>query len=69
MEYIDFEPNISDENANSNFVFRSFIDDSSEIGGQEPSFYRKFFNQTRDPAEAVFDDDGLHLNTRDFKLF
>ena len=69
MEYIDFEPNISDENANLNFVFRSFIDDSSEIGGQEPSFYRKFFSQTREPAEAVFDDDGLHLNTRDFKLF
>ena len=37
------------------------------VGGQEPSFYRKNFNQTRDPAEAVFDDDGLLLNTRDFQ--
>ena len=45
---------------------RSFTNDSSEVGGQELSFYRKFFNQTWDPAEAVFDHDGLHLNTRDF---
>ena len=37
------------------------------VGGQEPSFYGKIFNQTRDPAETVFDDDGLLLNTRDFQ--
>ena len=71
MEYVDFEADTSDENANLNFLSddenRSFTDDSSMVGGQEPSFYRKFFNQTRDPAEAVFDDDRLLLSTRNFQ--
>ena len=46
MEYIDFEASVSDEDANLNFSSddekednRSFIADSSEVGGQEPSFY------------------------------
>ena len=74
MEYIDFEASVSDEDANLNFSSdeekdndnRSFIDDSSQVDGQEPSFYRKFLNQTRYSAEAVFDDDdGSHLKTRD----
>ena len=52
MEYIDFEASVSDKDANLNFSSddekeddnRSFIADSSEVGGQEPSFYWKFFN-------------------------
>ena len=47
MEYIDFEASVSDEDANLNFSSddekeddsRSFIADSSKVGGQEPSFY------------------------------
>ena len=73
IEYIDFEASVSNEDANLNFSSdgekdndnRSFIDDSSEVGDEEPSFYRIFFNQTKDPAEAVLDDGGLHLDTRD----
>ena len=75
MEYIDFEASVSDKDANLNFLSdeekdndnRSFVDDNSEVDGQEPSFYINFFNQTRDPAEPVFDDDGLHLGTRDLQ--
>ena len=75
MEYIDFEASVSDEDANLNFSSddekeddsRSFIADSREVGGQEPSFYWKFFNQTRDPAEAVFDEERSHLDTRDLQ--
>ena len=75
MEYIDFEASVSDEDANLNFSGdeekdndnRPFIDDSKEVDGQEPSFYWKFFNQTRDSAEAVFDDDRSHLDARDLQ--
>ena len=66
---------VSNKDANINFSCgdekdddnRSFIDQSSKVGHQESSFYRKFFNETRDPAEAVFDDDRSHLNTRDLQ--
>ena len=75
MEYIDFEASVSDEDANLKFSSddeknndkRSFIDGSSEVGDQEPNFFGKFFNQTRDPAEAVFDEDESHLDTRDLQ--
>ena len=75
ITFIAIDINISDENTNLNFSSddekdddnRSFIDGSSKVGDQEPSFYRKFFNQTRDPAEAVLDDDGSHLDTRDLQ--
>ena len=43
------------------------MDGSSEVGDQEPNFFRKFSNQTRDPAEAVFDEDESHLDTRDLQ--
>ena len=79
ITFIATNINISDEDTNLNFSSddekdddnRSFIDGSSKVGDQEPRFYRKFFNQTRDPAEAVFDDDGSHLDTRDLlhKMF
>ena len=70
---MDFEAEVSnedeilsfsgDENDEDN---RSFIDDG-EIENQEPSFYRKFFYRARDPAEAVYDDDKSHLDTRDLQ--
>lgn len=33
--------------------------------GEDHTFYRKFVNQTRDPAEVVLGNDGLHLDTKD----
>ena len=45
---------------------RSFIN-GGEVENQGPSFNRKFFNQTRDPAETVCNDDKSHLNTRDLQ--
>ena len=44
---------------------RSFSD-GNEKEDQPASFYR-FFNQTQDPAEAVNDDAGSHLDTRDLQ--
>lgn len=74
MEYIDFEAEeilkeeeiisfSGEENDEDNI---SFIEDG-KVENQEPSFYRKFFNQTRDPAETVYDDDKSHLDTRDLQ--
>ena len=74
MEYIDFEAKeilkeeeiisfSGEENDEDNI---SFIEDG-KVENQEPSFYRKFFNQTRDPAETVYDDDKSHLDTRDLQ--
>ena len=71
MEYINFEA--EDKNAidNEKLVFsdhggENFIDDSSQEDNQFPSFYR-FVNQTRDPAEAVNNDDESHLDRRDLQ--
>ena len=73
MEYIDFEAEVSNEDEILSFSGsendednRPFTDDG-EVENQEPSFYRKFFNRTRDPAEAVYDDDKSHLDTRDLQ--
>ena len=71
MEYVNFDA--KDENASDNeeLVFsdnegENFIDDSNQEGNQSPSFCR-FMNQTRDPAEAVNDDDVSHLDRRDLQ--
>ena len=71
MEYIDFEAEVSNEYEILSFSSdendeRSFTDDG-EVKNQEPNFYRKCFNQTRDPAEAVYDDDKSHLHIRDLQ--
>ena len=69
MEYINFEA--EDENASDNeeLVFsdhegKIFIDNSSQENNQSPSFYR-FVNQTRDPAEAVNENEESHLDRGD----
>lgn len=74
MEHIDFEAEASNEDQMLSFSSdendednRSFID-NGEVENQMPRFYRKFFNQTRDPAGTVFDDDQSHLYTRDLQL-
>ena len=74
MEHIDFEAEASNEDQMLSFSSdendednRSFID-NGEVENQMPRFYRKFVNQTRDPAGTVFDDDQSHLYTRDLQL-
>ena len=71
MEYINFKA--KDENANDNeeVVFldhedENFIDDSGQEDSQPPRFYR-FVNQTRDPVEAVNDDDGYKVDKPDLQ--
>ena len=68
MEYINFEAEVDDE---EELVFsdqknENFIDDSNCNNIQSLSFYR-FFNQSRDPAKAVEDDDGSRLDRRDLQ--
>ena len=41
-----------------------FFKKGPEIG-EDHTFYRKFVNQTRDPAEVVLGDDGSHLDSRE----
>ena len=71
MDYINFKAEDFNEESKLNFSSkendddRSFINDNEEET-QPPSFYR-FFYQTRDPAEAVNDDDRSHLDTRDLQ--
>ena len=71
MDYINFEAKDFNEESKLNFSSkendddRSFINDNEEET-QPASFYR-FFCQTRDPAEAVNDDDRSHLDTRDLQ--
>ena len=72
MGYINFEVEVEDGNVSSDeeLTFsdneNNFIDDSNEECNQPPSFYR-FFNQTRDPVEAVNDDDGSQFDRRDLQ--
>ena len=71
MEYINFEAEAFNEEEELNFSDnendndRPFINDN-EQEDQPGSFYR-FVNQTRDPAEAVNDDDVSHLDTCDLQ--
>ena len=70
MDYINFDAELEDENESSDEEFSlsakedNFIDDSTE--NQAPSFYR-FVNQTHDPAEALDDDNGSHLDRQDLQ--
>ena len=73
MEYINFETEVEAENVEDKkeLVFsdqenENFIDDSNSINIQSPSFY-KSINQSRDPIEAVEDDDGSRLDRHDLK--
>ena len=71
-EYIDFEAieEFSDQEEKEEQKEEDnnlFIDDGEVDNTGGPTFYRKFINQARDPAEAVFDDGGSHLNTRDLQ--
>ena len=73
MEYINFEAEVEAENVEDEeeLVFsdqenENFIDDSNCNNIQSPSFYR-FVNQSRDPVEAVEDDDGSRLGRHDLK--
>ena len=73
MEYISFETEVEAENVEDKkeFVFsdqenENFIDDSNCVNIQSPSFY-KFVNQSRDPIEAVEDDDRSRLDRHDLK--
>ena len=73
MEYINFEAEVEAENVEDEeeLVFsdqenENFIDDSNCNNIQSPSFY-KFVNQSRDPVEAVEDDDGSRLDRHDLE--
>lgn len=74
MGFIDFEAKVAQDNELLSFSDdesndegpSNFIDDDYDVG-EERSFYRKFVNQARDPAEEVLDDDGSHFSTRDLQ--
>ena len=67
MDYINFEAEVEGENISTDekLTFsdneNNFIDDSNEECNKPPSFYR-FVNQTRDPVEAVNNDDSSQLD-------
>lgn len=71
MEYINLETDDFNEESDLNFSSfendddRSFINNNEEKT-QPPSFYR-FFNQTRDPAEAVNGNNRSHLDIKDLQ--
>ena len=71
MEYIYFEADIEKEIVSSDEKFSlsatedNFIDDVLE-DQPSPSFDR-FVNQTRDPADALDNDDDSHLDRRDLQ--
>ena len=72
MDYIDFEAIVENTNdSDEEIVFsknlndNTFIDDTNQKEEEDsPSFYR-FVNQTRDPGEALNDDDKSKLDVRD----
>ena len=71
MDYVNFEAEDFNEESELNFSSDENDDDRSFINSrkkkpQPPSFYR-FFNQTRDPAEVMNDNDRSHLDTRDIQ--
>ena len=57
-----------DENKGSGKVDDNFIDDS-ELKESEPSFYRNFVDQTKDPRIAIYEegDDETFVDTRDLQ--
>lgn len=71
MEYIYFEADIENEIVSSDEKFSlsatedNFIDDVLE-DQPSPSFDR-FVNQTRDPADALDNDDDSHLDRHDLQ--
>ena len=71
MDYTNFKAEDFNEESELNFSSneneddRSFINDNEEET-QPPNFFR-FFNQTRDPAEAVNDNNRSHLDTKDLQ--
>ena len=73
MDYINFQAEVEGENVSTNeeLTFsdneNNFINDSNEECNHPPSFY-KFVIQTRDPVEAVNDDNGSQFDRRDLQL-
>ena len=79
MDFIDFETMETDqqnedlifsddENKGSGKVDDNFIDDS-ELKESEPSFYRNFVDQMKDPRIAIYEegDDETFVDTRDLQ--
>ena len=76
-EFIDFEANeefnqgedlIFLDDGNDGKITDNFINGSEEINENEPRFYRKFANQTKDPKVAIYEESDIEhfLDTRDF---
>ena len=79
MDFIDFEA-VETDQQNDELIFShneikdsgkvddNFIDDT-EQETSEPSFYRQFVNQTKDPQVAIYkeSDDETFLDTRDLQ--
>ena len=80
MEFIDFEATeefnqqnkdliFSDDENNDGKVAGNFMDDAKEFDNSEPSFYRKFDNQVKDPRVDIYEesDDEDFSDTRDMQ--
>lgn len=56
------------DDGNDGKITDNFINGSEEINENEPRFYRKFANQTKDPKVAIYEESDIEhfLDTRDF---